>query len=92
MSKRKLKFEGFQTGDRIRAYDFEPCEGRRDRYIIGTILEVDAWHLGALCYRVEVENDTTFYNNPRDVVFVPYECIFDYDGRVTPVVPKEATA
>lgn len=82
---RRLMFEGFEVGDRIRAFDFEPCEGRPDRYIEGKILEVDrdGGAVGYAHYVVEVELDTSAPPGARLAVLVPMQTLFDYAGRVT---------
>ena len=33
-----LKFEGIAVGTTIKAYDFEPMEGRTDRFVVGKII------------------------------------------------------
>lgn len=75
-----LKFEGFTTGQKIRAFDFEPMEGRRDRYVEGEIIEVVYGDFYA--YRVQVEVDTMAPAGARTEVLVPFETTFDFDGRV----------
>lgn len=96
MKNRKLKFEGFTVGQRIRAYDFEPRDGATDRYVIGVILAVmtpdqvaAAGVDGAFAaYKIKVDTDTVF-DQPREVLYVPLEVsIFEWDGRVTLVPPQ----
>lgn len=84
-----LKFAGFTEGDTIRAYDFEPIEGRPERYIEGKITNVltadDMQKMGRepfACYVVRVEIDTCAPKGTRELVFVPHETSMDYDGRV----------
>jgi len=81
----KLKFEGFQIGDRIQAYDFEPRDGCEDRYVIGTI--VGFYDELYKAYRVKVEDDTVAEPGVREVVLVPFEITFDYDNRVQLLEP-----
>ncbi len=84
----KLKFDGINVGSVIRAYDFEPLGDRPDRYIDGEIVEVvDGVKdlTDAKMYRVRVEVDTLYPENPRPEVFVPMEVLgrSEWDGRVT---------
>ena len=83
-----LKFEGIAVGTKIRAYDFEPMEGRRDRYVEGRILRTETTELGADFYVIECEEDSAFgpdYNRIGLEVYVPMELFMDFDGRVTPL-------
>ncbi len=85
----KLKFEGIPVGTYIRAYDFEPIEGRKDCFIEGTIKSVV--DKGFLAYAIVVEYDS-WDEDVSDIkpehsrvgveYFVPLESTFDYDGRV----------
>lgn len=87
---RVLKFSGLEVGQRIRAYDFEPLPHRKERYAEGVIAEVltpDEMQRREMqpvaAYRVVVDVDTVFTENPRPEVFVPFECgMFEWDGRV----------
>lgn len=80
----RYKFEGFKVGDRIKSMDFQSCEGRTDRYIIGTIEEVDYMYEGAICYRVRVDTDTAAPKGYRVIVMVPYEILLlEFNDRVT---------
>ena len=77
-----LKYEGkFEIGQTIKAYDHEPMEGRRDRFVEGIITGL---HFGDFYgYKIEVTKDATFINDPRTEVIVPFESSSDYDNRVT---------
>jgi len=80
----RYKFEGFKVGDVIKAMDFQSCEGRTDRYIVGEIEEVDVMYEGAICYRVRVSEDTAAPAGYRVIVMVPYEILFlEFNDRVT---------
>ena len=38
-----LKFQNkFKVGDKIKAYDFEPMPDRPDRFVVGSVIKVDA--------------------------------------------------
>lgn len=85
-----LKFEGIaKIGDRLRAYDFEPTEGRNVHYfaegsVVGIHDAVGEERYKA--YEIICENDTLFdgaRNGER--VFVPMETLFDFDTRVTKI-------
>lgn len=84
-----LKFEGFAIGDRIKAFDFEPRPGRKDRYVVGRIIEVvrnGSENLPFAHYWIRVERDTSYTDElRRKYVAVPMETTFDYDGRVEEV-------
>lgn len=80
----RYKFEGFKVGDRIKAMDFRSCEGRTDRYVIGTIEETDVMEQGAICYRIRVDTDTAAPYGARVIVMVPYEIfLLEFNDRVT---------
>ena len=78
-----LKFEGFEVGQRIKAYDFKPFEGREENYVLGKIIEI-VTHYGAKCYLIAVEEDTMRKAGARTEVFVPMEVAFmEYDERIS---------
>ena len=82
--RRRYKFEGFRVGDRIKAMDFQHCEGRKDRYVMGRILETDVMMQGAICYKIKVEVDTGAPPGYRTIVMVPYEImLLEFNDRVT---------
>lgn len=86
-----MKFEGLAIGTSIRAYDFEPMEGRKDRYIDGVIIEEHNQYFRG--YKIRVFNDSSFGNGEEGrvghIAVVPMEIAFDdYDGRVT-VISKD---
>ena len=79
-----LKFEGITVGTIIKAYDFEPMEGRRDRYVTGEILDTVVRD-GAKFYVVHCHKDSAFgpdHNRIGRAVLVPMEMCMDYDGRI----------
>lgn len=83
-----LKFEGqFKLGDRIKAFDFEPMEGRPDRFVVGQVTAIGYVADGYKAYTIRVEEDSTaegLYSREGHDVFVPMEVsIFEYDNRVT---------
>lgn len=90
---RKLKFEGkFNVGDYIRAYDFEPCKGRLDSYIEGTIVEVhqfDSNVPGDYSYfKVDIEHCVSRgekIQSASKIFKVPMETTMDYDHRIIEV-------
>lgn len=89
-----LKFQGkFKKGDYIRAYDFEPCRGRKDSYIEGTIVEehtvVDLTTPGDYSYFL-VDVDVKVWSGEYQFtlgerVRVPMETSMDYDHRIIEV-------
>ena len=79
-----LKFEGINVGTTIKAYDFEPCPGRTDRFVTGKILD-NVMKDGAKFYIINCETDSAFgpdHNRIGKDVFVPMEMCFDFDERV----------
>jgi hypothetical protein len=93
----KLKFEGtFKVGDVIRAYDFEPMDGRGDSFIIGRVLEEKAEGIEYSAYAVEVtmsvrggkvdDESKRLTANTGAVTYVPHEISFDdHDNRIVRV-------
>lgn len=83
-----LKFEHTaEVGDVIKAYDFEPMEGRPERYVIGRVVR-KGWVEEAMCkgYVVQVFEDTAFPDDSRSEVLVPFQVsMLEYDTRVTVV-------
>ena len=80
-----LKYENTaETGDLIRAFDFQPMPGRTDRFVEGLILAKSERH-GAYVFIICVTKDssaTETYDRTGEHVFVPFEMDFDFDGRV----------
>lgn len=88
-----LKFQNkFKIGDKIKAYDFEPSPGRPDRFVIGTVIKVDAEsesQPGALGYHIKVDDEEPKRDRIGKTVFIPYEMSgMEYDNRVTAVEGK----
>ena len=82
-----LKFEGINVGTKIKAFDFEPMEGRRDRFVTGRILRTE-WKDGAKFYVIECDEDSAFgpdHNRIGVEVYIPMEMCFDYDERIVPL-------
>lgn len=83
----------FQVGDRIRSYDFQPMPDRPDQYVEGVIDAICTEGPTAGMYRVRVETDTVFPDNPRDVIHTPWEgtlIITEFTGRITKVETTNA--
>lgn len=82
---RPLKFEGVaEVGDKIRAYDFEPMEGRPDRYIEGVVREVVQWVRagGYKAYDIVLTYDSMGGRPIGTAIYVPMEIGMDFDIRV----------
>jgi len=58
-------------GDRIKAFDFEPMEGREDAYAIGKVIDKDDYS-----YTVAVEEDTYAPKGVRLEIKVPFRTFF----------------
>lgn len=83
-----FKFEGFMVGDKVRAYDFEPMEGRKPRYVEGIISEVREKGTSEHQYShyvIIVDVDTLFDECPRGTVYAPMETSMDFDNRIIKV-------
>ena len=79
-----LKFAGIPLNTTIRAYDFQPMQGRKDMYIEGVITGIDTDQFDG--YMVQVTKDS---DGDRTIVKVPMEVSFlEYDERIT--ILKEA--
>lgn len=84
-----LKFEHITVGTTIRSYDFEPMEGREDRFVEGTVIAHDVLD-GASMLVIDCSVDSAFpdpdYSRVGSEVFVPMEMsMFEYDGRVVEI-------
>ena len=81
-----LKYEGLEVGTVIKAFDFEPFPGRRDRYITGVIQNTETRD-GAAMYVIKVEEDSSFtdpaHNRIGLYMFVPMEMFMDYENRIS---------
>lgn len=79
-----------EVGDLIRAYDFEPCKGHPDVYVVGVVREI-GWIQGAyIGYTIDCVFDSwDRIEEGKDgsrvgkTVYVPVQTSLDYDGRVT---------
>lgn len=73
-----------QTGDLIKAFEFEPIPGRDDKYVIGAIDRIEEY--GFVIKGETIIKDTAF-GTDRMVegveIRVPFRTMMDYDGRVT---------
>ena len=80
-----LKFEGIAVGTTIKAYDFEPMEGRTDRFVVGKIIGTRDRH-SIKFYAIECKEDSAFSNDRGRVgliVYVPMEMVDDFNERIT---------
>jgi hypothetical protein len=87
-----MKFENTaQSGDRLKAFDFQPMEGREDRFVVGTVVEKvefgtsykEESFFPYSCYVVKCEDSSHDQYELGQEVFVPYEVGFmEYDERV----------
>jgi hypothetical protein len=72
----ELKYAHIQIGERVRAYDFEPCEGRSDRYVEGVVVKKVTMTCGAYALKLDVDTDT-LSPHTRKGVHVPLETTMD---------------
>lgn len=91
---REFKFGGFTVGQSIKAFDHAPMEGRPDRFLVGTVEQVNddpADRFGGRDYAhyvVRVTQDATFgpdHNRVGLQAYIPMQSSMDYDGRVSAV-------
>jgi len=94
MKRNETNATKIEVGDLIRAYDFEPMEGRPDCYVVGIVKEIGWVNNEYIGYTIECVYDTMFAVAGVDSicsrvgrkVFVPVQLmIMEYDGRVTKV-------
>lgn len=73
-----------KVGDLIKAYEFEPIEGREELYLIGAIDRIEEY---GFVIKGETIIKDTVYNTARMnegvEIRVPFRTMFDYEGRVT---------
>lgn len=87
-TKRTLKYANVaKVGDRIRAYDFQPMPDRPDRFVEGIVLSTGripfTGHFGGFDgYEIEVTANQDGPQAYGEIVDVPHETSFDWDGRV----------
>ena len=76
-----LKFEGLAIGTRIKAYDFEPMEGRPDMYVVGEIIRTHNDPYDG--YEILV-TDSDHESRIGTTVIVPLEVSMgEFDNRIT---------
>ena len=80
-------FKGmFLRGDIVKAYDFQPMEGRADKFVIGKVVGVEQSQEGWMGYLIEVIEDSLFPEGGRDEILAPFRVGFmEYDERITMV-------
>lgn len=79
-----------QLGDKIRAYDFKPMDGRGDCYVEGVVEVVRDTSQYFIAYKITVTKDVFGgeqqvgeYSRVGQTVYVPYRVDFmEYQGRV----------
>lgn len=87
-----LKFENTaDINDTIKAFDFEPMEGRKDCFLVGKVI-AKGQHPEAnyKCYTVEVtaQSEDNIYEIGQ-TVYVPFQAGFkDFDDRVQKIKTK----
>lgn len=90
----EINLPAIEVGDLIKAFDFEPCPGRPDCYVVGVVKEIGWIRNEYIGYTIDCVYDTMAKAagvNEAEVsrvgreVYVPVQTLFDYDGRVTKV-------
>ena len=89
-----MKFENIaDVGQKIRAYDFQPMEGRDDQYIEGVVVD-KGWIIhpetGRKFFKgftISIDADSSEGRfRIGDTGYVPFETTFDFDGRVQKII------
>ncbi len=60
--------EAIEKGALIRAWDFEPMEGRKDRYVEGVVIAIENQ-----TYHIHVTKDSDFKIGSRLIVHAPFQ-------------------
>lgn len=77
------EYKDFPIGTLVRAYDFEPMEGRAARYVDGIVTEHSETSCGAYALKLHVIADTAFPMGARLEIFAPLNTsMMDYEGRL----------
>lgn len=82
-----LKFEHIRPGSKVKAYDFEPLEGRPECAVEGFVIGHDKTtmehFLTLACTRdLLAEAEGSQHSRVGHLIFVPMEASMDYDERV----------
>ena len=93
MKRNEKNFPTIEVGDLIKAFDFEPCPGRPDCYVVGVVREIGWVNNEYIGYTIDCVYDTMFAVAGVDsicsrvgrTVYVPVQTSMDYDGRVSKV-------
>ena len=82
-----LKYENVaEVGEVIKAYDFEPMQGRPDRFLIGRVTAKGKTPMGFAGYTVTVTESPEHEARVGVEMYVPMEMMgFDWDNRVSKV-------
>lgn len=86
----EINLPAIEVGDLIRAYDFEPCPGRPDMYVVGIVKDIGWIRNEYIGYTIDCVFDSLSKEIPKAsrvgaTVYVPVQTSMDYDGRVTKV-------
>jgi hypothetical protein len=85
----EINLPAIEVGDLIRAYDFEPCPGRPDMYVVGIVRDIGWVRNEYIGYTIDCVYDTMFAgpitSRVGRTVYVPVQTSMDYDGRVTKI-------
>lgn len=80
-----------EIGDLIKGFDFQPCPGRPDMYVVGIVERIGIVpREGYLAYEIRCLFDSLDKEIPAAsrvgrTVYVPVQTSMDYDGRVSKV-------
>jgi hypothetical protein len=94
MKRNEVNHPAIEVGDLIKGFDFEPCPGRPDMYVVGIVEWIGMREPeGYLAYQIRTVYDSydkcstnkCATSRVGKVVYVPVQTSMDYDGRVTKV-------
>lgn len=94
MVRMEINLPAIGIGDCIKAFDFEPCKGRPDCYVVGIVKEIGWIRNEYIGYTIDCVYDSMpeaanvsalECSRVGRTVYVPVQTLFDYDGRVTKV-------
>lgn len=94
MKRNETNSPKIEVGDLIRAYDFEPCPGRADMYVVGIVKEIGWIRNEYIGYTIDCVYDSydkcstnkSATSRVGKEVYVPVQVMIrEYDGRVSKV-------
>jgi hypothetical protein len=94
MKRNETNVMKIEVGDLIKGFDFQPCPGRPDMYVVGIVRKIGmvepegyfAYHIDCVYDSYDKESkNVCLSSRVGKTVFVPVQTSMDYDGRVSKV-------